>query len=338
MRRRRLEVLGSFPLSEFPRGLAFSRDARRLAVGAADGRVIVLSPRRAELLHEARLGDSVTTLAFTPAGDELAVASFDGAAHLFDGAGRALPPLPGGGRGWVEHLAWSPSGQLGTAAGRVARVWTATGEPVLQSEPHPATISALAFGPRTGTLYTACYGGVRAFPLRAGEEARLLDWKGSVLSMALSPDEAVVACGTQESTVHFWRLADGSNSEMSGYPRKPLALAWSADASLLATSGAEVITIWRFEGEGPEGTEPLVLAGHEGQASRLAFSPAGRLLASGGEDRAVLLWRPRSDPAPRWSAQLEAPVGELAFSPDGALVAAADVSGRLTVWAAPTTD
>lgn len=327
-----LADLWTHSVPDFPRGLAFSPDGARLAVGAASGDVHLLEVSSGQTMAEIRLADSVSVLAFDPVGAQLAVGCYDGTARLLDPSGRQKATLPGHGKGWVEHLAWSKQGKLATASGRVLQVWSAEGTPLMESEPQESTISAIAFGAREETIYTACYGGVRRFPLIEGAEARHLPWKGSLISMAVSPDDSIIACGCQDTTVHFWRTADGADSEMSGYPMKPRALAWAFDSSLLATGGAEVITVWRFDGAGPEGTEPVKLAGHERLITHLAFSPGERLLASGGEDRDVLLWHLPEHLGPVAFAPMRDSVCELAFSPDGRRLAAVDAGGHLAVW------
>ena len=59
---------------------------------------------------------------------------------------------------------------------------------------------------------------------------------------------------------------------MSGYPFKPSALAFDKSGTYLATGGSETVTIWNFEGEGPEGTTPLILSHHREPLTSLTFS------------------------------------------------------------------
>ena len=77
--------------------------------------------------------------------------------------------------------------------------------------------------------------------------------------MVLSPDGDIVACGSQDNSVHFWRRSTEEDSMMSGYPGKPSALAFDDTGTLLATGGGEAVTVWSFQGSSPEGTRPGVL-------------------------------------------------------------------------------
>lgn len=76
----------------------------------------------------------------------------------------------------------------------------------------------------------------------------------------------------------------------------------------------------------------MVLVGHERLVTHLAFSPRERLLASGSEDRDVLLWSLPAELAPIAAAPMRDAVCELAFGPDGRSLAAADASGHLAAW------
>jgi WD40 repeat protein len=311
-----------------------SKDGRLGVVGAGDGQVlgIDLATGR-ELFRVLGHAGGVFEVSFSPDGTQFATCGHESTAKLWSATGELIRELPGGGAQWVEHVTWAPSGgRIATGAGRRVRVWNTEGQSMMECEPLSSTVSNLAWRADGTALAATCYGGVHIWPFVPGAKNRRFEWKGSLISLAWSPDARVIACGSQDNSVHFWRLATGKDSEMSGYAFKPKALAWDIESRLLATSGDATITVWDFRGKGPEGTRPLQLQSHKGVCTCLAFSPKKGVLASGSQDTSVLLWEPRRGTQPIRYTFLEDEVTALSWHPEHHGLLGGDASGNLCFW------
>ena len=116
---------------------------------------------------------------------------------------------------WIDHVAVGPAGVLAWSAGREAYVRTAKGsERTLEV---PSTVGGLAFAPKGLRLAIAHYNGLTLWFANAQSEPERLQWKGSHLDVAVSPDGRFVITSMQEPTLHGWRLADRKDMRMSGY-------------------------------------------------------------------------------------------------------------------------
>ncbi len=74
------------------------------------------------------------------------------------------------------------------------------------------------------------------------------------------------------------------------------------------------------------------LHGHSDRVASLAFSPDGRLLASGSWDGSIVLWEASTGrPLDRLTGHADA-VTDLAFSPDGRLLASASFDWQVRLW------
>jgi WD40 repeat protein len=330
-----LRVAWSADVGDYATSLAVSSDGTLAAVGNAAGELWVFDAMSGETRFRVNAHRGpVMAAAWSPKQRVLATGGQDGMARLHDAGGASLGELPGGAP-WVEHVTWAPDGErLATGAGRVARLWTSAGTPLLETEAHESTLTGLAWNRKGTELATACYGGVRIFGADSGANARHLPWPGSLISLSWSPTDAVIACGTQERSVHFWRLAKARESEMSGFSAKPRALSWDAEGKLLATSGDTNVGVWSFEGKGPEGKPPIELVGHTALCTALAFHPKLARLASGADDTSVLIWDPRRKATPVSFGFLEETVTALTWTQGGRLLIGTDAAGRTTAWRA----
>lgn len=276
----------------------------------------------------------VLAMEIHPSGTAFATAGQDGRVLIWDAAEGQVSQAIGVGSGWVENLAWSPNGEcLAASCSRQVRVYGADGAESWRSDDHPSTVSAIAWS-SARELASACYGRVTFFDASTGDLRQKLEWKGSLVSMVLSPDGDIVACGSQDNSVHFWRRSTEQDSMMSGYAGKPSALAFDNTGTLLATGGGAAVTVWSFQGNGPEGTRPGVLEDHVQPVTTLAFARRGMRLASGARDGAVVVWSLQRDGGgdPAGDAFVEDVVAELYWRPDGRALAALDARGGVTVW------
>ena len=322
-------------LGEYPRALVWSPAGDRLLTGDAAGTLTCFESRTGAVAWSVQAHeDGILDLAVHPREARLASAGQDGRGRLWDLDGRASPRTLDADAAWVEHLAWSPAGdRLASASGRHVRFWTPEGELISRTPAHASAVSALAWCGQA-ELASACYGGLSFWDPASGALRERLDWKGALISLAISPDGAIVAGGSQDRTVHFWRRLTREDSMMSGYPGKPAALAFDSSARLLATSGAEYTTVWNFGGAGPEGSTPGLLEGHSEPITHLAFAHRGPRLATGAADAFVLVWDLDGDGQGRLvgAAPATGPVERLAWRGDDRALAAIDAAGGVTVW------
>ena len=235
------------------------------------------------------------------------------------------------GRGWVEHLAWSKDGQrLAASNSRGVHVYDLNGHELWKTDDHPSTVSALAWS-ESKELSTACYG---QLPLRRSDRTTRPNSNGKAPGLDGSESDGdIVACGSRQLGA-LWRRSTSLDSMMSGYPGKPSALAFDSTGMLLATGGGEAITVWSFEGDGPEGTRPGVLELHPQPITTLRFSSGKKRLASGARDGSVVVWSLRNDGSgePIGVARLDALVSELSWRPDGRGLIGLDADGGVTSW------
>jgi len=80
----------------------------------------------------------------------------------------------------------------------------------------------------------------------------------------------------------------------------------------------------------------LELRKHQDVVNALAFSPDGKTIASGGDDRTAIVWDVATAKVKRTLKDHDLTVTSLAFSPDGQLLASASGNSSVVLWNLPT--
>jgi WD40 repeat protein len=247
---------------------------------------------------------------------------------------------------FVLPAVFSPDGKLILTGGArknevgEARLWEAgtgklLGKPLVQ----PGIIFSVSFSPDGNTFLTVC-----------PQQAQLWDRNGKTIGPPLrppaavsdatfSPDGRMIVAGCSDGTVRLWSVSDGKpigaplRSKRTNSPVAAVAI--HPSGKFLAVAGKDlVLELWNLSTRLPEKRQmPLI-----GLPHKLAFSPDGRLLASGtivytrdapnGPPRMIggeaRLWN--TVPGPRFGAPLglplphPLPVTALAFSPNNELL------------------
>jgi WD40 repeat protein len=132
----------------------------------------------------------------------------------------------------------------------------------------------------------------------------------------------------QENALHGWRLSDGQDMRMSGYPSKIRSIGFTANGRYLASSGADTLVLWPFFGGGPMGKPPLELAGGDNVlCTAVACHPKQATVAAGFADGLVVLADIESTRILPVAAPGRGPVSALAWSADGTRLALGTESG-----------
>jgi WD40 repeat protein len=310
----------------------FDRSNRCCAFALGDGTlwsidIVERQTWRQAVVHDGAalaLAADLTPGGFVSGGD-------DGALRRVDAAG-TVAEIARFGSKWVEHVASYTAdrggGLVACAVGRAAHVFDGDGAERKTFE-HPSTVSGLAFDAKGKRLGAAHYGGASLWFVAAKVTTpRLLEWKGSHIGIAISPDGDCVVTAMQENALHGWRLSDGQHMRMSGYPAKTQSMSFSRNGKWLATSGAESVVLWPFFGGGPMGKAPTELAGGDGvQCTQVACHPNHDAVAAGFSDGLVLLADIATARILPVAARGRGAVSALAWSADGANLAFGTESG-----------
>jgi WD40 repeat protein len=261
----------------------------------------------------------VQALAYSPNGDQLAVAGDSKTIAIWDVKTRQRIAALDGHGDVIYALAWSADGStLVSASGdRSAIVWNARTHKPLHVLKHPGGVYAVAISRDASTIATGGFDKVlRLWNADGTEKAKLEGHTASIRCLAFGPDGNELASASSDFTVRLWSLKGDKAREFRGHTKVVRCVTFLG-RGLLASGGDDgTVRIW----DSADGEERRAFGPFPDGVLSLAASPKGTFLAAGtGNGKIHLL-----DPIEGQSR------GVLNASTDGvAAVAIASTSGEL---------
>jgi WD40 repeat protein/serine/threonine protein kinase len=325
------------------RDMALSRDGRSLLAVTFLPNLRRSRLWRWDLATRARhanpqdLDEEVHCLALAPDGTTIALGCEDQLVRLLSpGHGSERVTLRGHAKeAWAVAFLAEGRTLASGSDDHTIKLWdTATGRERATLAGHESLVSCLAGSADGARLASGSYDNkVRLWAAPTGQPLAVLEGHTDALrAVAFAPDGRTLATGAKDRTVRLWDVATGRQRAcLPGHPEQVRGVAFALDGQRLASASDRAVWLWDVATGERVGSLPTT-----SRVRALAYTPEGRLLASGNEHGLVQVWDAAGGEERHVLRGHTAGVRCLAFSADGRRLASGGEDGTLRLWQVST--
>jgi WD40 repeat protein len=152
----------------------------------------------------------------------------------------------------------------------------------------------------------------------------------SVNSMAIAPDNRVLASGSDDKTIRVWSATGEEQAILQDHSQFVKSVVFHPrDPSILASGSSDrTVKVWDRSQNQPIQT----LTGHTNHVNAIAFSPNGSQIVSASADKTVRLWTLQTGDCSATLKGHTLAVQAIAYSPNGTQIASASADKTARIW------
>jgi WD40 repeat protein/transcriptional regulator with XRE-family HTH domain len=325
--------------------IVFSPDGVRLATAGHDMTVRIWDAATGEeLLTISGYTEPVEDVEFSPDGMRLAAADIK-AAKVWDAAtGQELLQIVDSIN--ISSVSFNPDGTQLVVGTTAVKLWDiASGELLQTFSGHISAIYQLTFSPDGARLASSSFDRtIKVWDAKNGQEIMTIAGHvGALWGIAFSPDGNRLASASMDGTARVWDVSPaGSHERLTITGERFWDVSFNPDESRILTSGFSSGEVQMLEAE--TGRVLFALTGHTGPVYNTAFSPDGKLIATGSADYTAKIWDAFTGKELfTLTGHGKGAVGgffsgvmDVNFSPDGKQLATAGADGFVKIWDSST--
>jgi len=290
--------------------IAFSPDGKVMVSTDSDGKIGFWDTQTGEQKKMTSFHNiPLYAMAYSPDGEYIAMAGRDQAVVYYDGKKQEAMSSFVAHNDQILALAWGPKHMLATASciQRDPRQWCIKGE-----------VAVWQF---------------EEYGMNPKELKRFTDHTDWINAIAISPNGKYLATGGGDNLINIYETKTWTKvATLKGHSSRVSVLAFPGkDSDLLGSAGLDgTARLW----EVPDGDQEKLYKSDGDKFMAMAFSPDGKMMATGGTDQKILIWLVKKEKVLKEISGVEGQVSALAFSPDGTSIAAGLYDNNILVWKA----